>query len=277
MGNQHTSKPYTELELNEIVSFYKSGMSFTMIGKLFKRQKNTIKSIVVNSGVWVENRNDVKIIFNDKEIETIKKMYTIDMLNTTAIGKHFNVSSTPIRKVLKNAGLLRIGKSNGQKIILSEEQKKKIVNLYLNEYKNTFEIGEIIGCSSSYINNVLIKIRCLRTKSGGASVGLVKRFSGVNYDEYLLKLPEQEKYRRKVIALTNKQPIKTLNNYEKRGVSGIDGAYHLDHKYSILEGFKNNIEPNIIASLNNLVFISWKENVSKRTKCSISKEQLINI
>jgi hypothetical protein len=68
-----------------------------------------------------------------------------------------------------------------------------------------------------------------------------------------------------------------LENYEKRGISGKIGAHHLDHKYSILEGFKNNINPEIIASLNNLVFIPWEENVTKRTKCSITKEELIKI
>ena len=114
-----------------------------------------------------------------------------------------------------------------------------------------------------------------RNKSDAASIGLVKRFSGVNYDEYLKNLPEYSKYRRKVNSLTNKQPIHTLLNYEKRGVSGVDGAYHLDHKFSISEGFKNKVKPQIIADLNNLEFIPWEENVKKRTKCSITKEELI--
>jgi len=31
------------------------------------------------------------------------------------------------------------------------------------------------------------------------------------------------------------------------------------------------------SDLNNLVFIPWRDNVVKRTKCSITKEELINI
>ena len=59
--------------------------------------------------------------------------------------------------------------------------------------------------------------------------------------------------------------------------SGVNGAYHLDHKFSIIEGFKNNIKPEIIGSINNLEFIPWEENLLKRAKCSITKEQLINL
>lgn len=48
-------------------------------------------------------------------------------------------------------------------------------------------------------------------------------------------------------------------------------------KKILSEGFKNNIKPQIIADLNNFEFIPWEENVKKRTKCSITKEELITI
>lgn len=111
-----------------------------------------------------------------------------------------------MKKILINKNILRKGYSNGIKINLSEDKKKQIENLYLNEYWNTDEIAI----------------------------------------------------------------------FDKRGVSGIDGVYHLDHKYSICEGFKNNIDIEVIASMNNLEFIPWEKNLIKKTKCSISKEELIN-
>lgn len=51
--------------------------------------------------------------------------------------------------------------------------------------------------------------------------------------------------------------------------------FHLDHKYSLLQGFLDGIEESIIASVFNLRIISHIENHSKYTKCSITKEQLI--
>lgn len=50
--------------------------------------------------------------------------------------------------------------------------------------------------------------------------------------------------------------------------------YHLDHKYSVLEGFKNNIPPYILADINNLQFISKFDNLSKGSRCDITKEEL---
>ncbi len=218
-----------------------------------------------------------KKVFSEEEINQIKDMYTNSNFSAVKIGEIFNVSKTPINRILKELNLLKGGKSDGKKINLSGEVKEKIKDLYLNKFKSAKEIGEILGLNASFVDKYLSTVNYRRNKSSGASIGLVKRFSGIDYNTYLKNLPEQEKYTRLVINLTNKQPIHLLKNYEKRGCSGINGAYHLDHKYSILEGYKNNINPEIIASLNNLVFIPWKDNVMKRTKCSITKEELINI
>lgn len=52
--------------------------------------------------------------------------------------------------------------------------------------------------------------------------------------------------------------------------------YHLDHKFSILEGFKQNIDYKIIGSLYNLEVITEHDNCSKQSKCSITKEDLLS-
>lgn len=267
---------YSIDEINEIISLYQSGMSCTAISSKFNIVRKVIKKILVQNNVWIENRDDLKIKFSEEDINKMLNLYVDDKLSTLKIAKIYNVSKTSIKRILRENSVLRKGNSNGVKINLSESQKEKIENLYLYDYANTKEIGESLNLSASYVDKYLNGTRYRRNKSNGASVGLVRRFSGIKYDEYLKNLPEQEKYRREVIKLTNKQSIHTLKNYDKRGDSGIEGAYHLDHKYSILEGFKNKIKPEIIASLNNLVFIPWRDNVVKRTKCSITKEELIN-
>jgi len=58
------------------------------------------------------------------------------------------------------------------------------------------------------------------------------------------------------------------------GLCGKDNAYQLDHKFSIVEGFKAGILPHIIGSKENLEYIPWKENLSKGTDCSITIEEL---
>ena len=53
---------------------------------------------------------------------------------------------------------------------------------------------------------------------------------------------------------------------------GID--YELDHKFSKTAGFINNVPPEIIGHYANLELISKNENRSKRTKCSITLNEL---
>jgi len=278
MSNQYTVRKYGENEINEIISLYGKGMSHTKISKILKRKKDNIKKILIENNVWDENKyskyNEKK--FTENEIKEIEYLYMNEKLSLKKISNKFNVSITPIKKILKKKKLLRKGYSNGVKINLTENQKNKIEKLYLNEYWNTDEIAILFNCSSIVINKYLLSKGLRRNKSEGVSVGLVKRFNNINYNEYLEKLPEYEKYKREVIKATLKNPIHLLPNYNKRGVSGIDGAYHLDHKYSICEGFKNNIDIDIIANMNNLEFIPWRINLIKKTKCSISKEELIN-
>lgn len=80
-------------------------------------------------------------------------------------------------------------------------------------------------------------------------------------------------YARLVWRYTNKNNLSVLENIEKRGRSTND--YHLDHKYSIFQGFKDNIPAKIIGNICNLEMLKSGQNLSKNKKCSISKEELL--
>jgi hypothetical protein len=86
----------------------------------------------------------------------------------------------------------------------------------------------------------------------------------ITYEEYLATLSEYRKYYKKVSYISNRQPLHTLENFEKRGINGKLGAYQLDHIIEVSEGFLNNIEPNVIGDISNLQFIPWEENNKKR-------------
>jgi transposase len=215
-----------------------------------------------------------RIIFTKTDINEIVHQYTVLNLSCEQIGKSFNMSKMPINKLLKDLNLLKKGKSDGKKIILSEEQKNKIKELYVVEHKNREEISKITKLNKSYIEKILSKSNYRRTKGEGTTIGMLKRFSGISYEDFLKNLNDFKKYKRKVVSITKKQPIHNLLNFNKRGVSGVDGNYHLDHKFSIVEGFKQKISPWIIGNIINLEFIPWEENVKKRTKCSINEEEL---
>lgn len=82
-------------------------------------------------------------------------------------------------------------------------------------------------------------------------------------EEYLETKSDKELYYREVWKLTYKQPLNMLDYWDRRGPCGTDGAYQLDHKISISDGFSKNIDPSIIADISNLRMIPWKENREK--------------
>lgn len=133
-----------------------------------------------------------------------------------------------------------------------------------------------MGLTTSFIDKYLNQCDFRRDKGKAASIGLVKRYRDMNYDDYLENIDVYYKYELEVLRITRQQPINLLSNYENRGNSGVEGAYHLDRKYSVIEGFKNNVEPKLIGNIKNLEFIPWKDNLKKRANCSITLEELIN-
>ncbi len=81
-----------------------------------------------------------------------------------------------------------------------------------------------------------------------------------------------------VWRFTRKNDLTKLLNYSQlHGRNGIEGAWQLDHKYSISEGYRNNIPPEIIGSIHNLEYISAIKNNKKKHRCSISKEILMEL
>jgi transposase-like protein len=271
----HAKKTYNDDIINNSVKLYEEGNSLSKIGEILKIKRDNIKKILIDKNVWVEGRDKIKKEFTASEIENILKKYE-EGLSVEKISNLYGVSKTPIKRILKNEKLLRKGHSNGKKIELSEYQIKKIKDLYLNEFKNIVEIANELSLSKSFIEKHLDNCDYRRNRSEGTSVGLVIRYRGIKYNDYLKIVDNLDKYKSEVMKITRRQPICELLNYDKRGLSGIDGSYHLDHKFSISEGFKNNIAPKIIGDIKNLEFIPWEQNIKKRTKCSITIEELIN-
>ena len=79
-----------------------------------------------------------------------------------------------------------------------------------------------------------------------------------------------EQYKRKVWAETKRNNLNLLENYEKRGRTN----YHLDHMYSVWQGFKDKTPPEITGHFCNLKMIPFTENISKHVKCSLSLTDL---
>lgn len=175
ISNKDTNAKYSKNEINKIISLYENGMSFTEIGLKLGRKKDNVRKILINNNVFVHGRDNIKKTFSIEEINEIIKLYSQDRQSTKKIAKIFNVSVTPIKRILKERNILRSGNSNGKKIHLTNEQHKMIKYLYVNEKLSAKEISEKINLSESFLNKYLHNSNYKRSKSESVSIGLKKR------------------------------------------------------------------------------------------------------
>lgn len=89
------------------------------------------------------------------------------------------------------------------------------------------------------------------------------------------KLTEYERYQQKVYKQTEKMIRKYKDKIVNIDLRGRKHGYQIDHKYSVLEGFKNNIDPYIVSHVKNLEILKDNDNTRKLDKCSITLEELI--
>jgi hypothetical protein len=86
-----------------------------------------------------------------------------------------------------------------------------------------------------------------------------------------------EKYSRTVRSLTRFTFNKNKDLIDIEGLKKLDSEkYHIDHIYSISDGFLNNVDPKIIASVNNLRVISKIQNLKKGKISEQSLSELLD-
>lgn len=95
--------------------------------------------------------------------------------------------------------------------------------------------------------------------------------SKMSYEEFLLK-PERDKYYAAVWSMTEQQYREHFTDIKDAKLRGND--YHLDHIYSVAEGFRKNIPVEVIANYTNLRVISATLNCSKQDECHKTLTQL---
>jgi hypothetical protein len=97
----------------------------------------------------------------------------------------------------------------------------------------------------------------------------------------LSELSEYQLYTYNVWSITNEQ----IRNYghlidsvllkENKNINEWKEKWSIDHKFSIKEGWNKKISPEIMGSITNLEIISFSDNSSKQSNCSITLEKLI--
>lgn len=168
----------------------------------------------------------------------------------------------------------------------SEANKLNIMLLTLEERKQRFGWMNKLSEEEKqdFITNVMTNTGChlwWKTSTVEEKSKVFERRANTMLQKNANRLPLEDfvTYRQIVTFLTEKiykkfkQEINPHNLRRKVGSS----SYHLDHKYSVFQGFVDGVSPEIIASKYNLQMLLGAENMAKGAKCHISLDHLINL
>lgn len=182
------------------------------------------------------------------------------------LGRHHTEET---RKILS---LKRIGKhntkeSNEKNRISNTGKKMPLRTKEWRERQKEFMLNGGSKTASSFITLDGIKKRVEKIRKKREESGWWVK---------LEDLPDLKLYTRLVYKYTN---ISMRNKYTKeelkqRGMKKDKNHKHLDHIFSIHEGFKLGILPQIIGCKSNIKLVDCTYNYSKQSRCDISKEEL---
>lgn len=271
----------------EIINFYKNEQKSTVeISKIYNISSTVVRNILIRNNIKIRNISESKKgkkIGRKLPVFDIIRLYVEENKPSTEISKILGCSKRSILNILIENNIER------RKSGWPEKYKHPLTDLVIKEYKNGRGmpfLSKKLNISYGSIRKILKKNNLIRTEEknfGGGKYNKGRKWTeenrdnvyigktGVNFDEYLKRLPVYIRYRKLVTYYTNKQELNLLENFNLRGKK----SYHLDHKFSVMVGFKNNINPELIGNINNLAMLRYDENIRKHDNCNITLEELL--
>ena len=178
----------------------------------------------------------------------------------------------------------------GGKMLSTSLSKRSQIDKDISSKKHSDRMLEIIACDIATKNEVsrgwvcsmlcLEKLKNTIDPDSGKTLLDIKQSKTGKTKRKNRPTNEMSEYRRFVTFYTRlsiKNYGHTLENIDLRcNHAENNNAYHIDHMFSVYEGFHRNIPPYIIGSIYNLKVIPWRENISKSSSNSISEEELFD-
>jgi hypothetical protein len=287
-------KKTDEKIVKEIIRLYvDEKMPTTKLGEKFGISSTAVSNIIKRNGIETRNISGSKkgVKRGSKlPVDEIISMYVEESLPSTKISEIIGCSKRSVLNVLRDAGVNARGCHEYDR---TSPMTEEIRDQYLSG-KSVNKVCELVNMSYSGVRRILDNLDIVRTSDKAKGFQGKDHYfygstwtddrrdkiylsrTGYVYNDYLNIFPLLVAYRKRVESVTNRQKWKDLPNADKRGKAGVIGAYNLDHRYSIKEGFLNDVDPGIIGNIANLEFIPWEENLKKNKDCSITLEELKN-
>lgn len=197
--------------------------------------------------------------FDEDKLNELKKFYSQKWKG------ELNPSKKEEVKIKKNQNIINEEFLNK---IVSEKKFKLISISEINGKNSKFTVE----CENGHISN---KTYVNFNKKGKKFICEKCFYESIQIYLTNEEILEYENFKKKVRMITAKNYKKYKEVINPKNLKIGRGYYHIDHKYSIYEGFKNKILPEILAAKENLEIISEYENCSKQSKCSIKINELL--
>ena len=129
-------------------------------------------------------------------------------------------------------------------------------------------------------DQLISRMYSINTSIGNSFLFCSKKCKNESFWYYIKTNPDRilafEKYNRKVYSETYKSVKNNSDKILNIELRGFKHGYDLDHKYSIYDGFMNNVDPKIVGHYKNLEILKSKVNRNdKRNKSSITLQRLL--
>jgi len=152
----------------------------------------------------------------------------------------------------------------------------------IEEVREAFEKEGYTLLTKIYKNN-LQKLECICPRGHRYSIKWADWSQGYRCGKCRIKyyskedLEKYSNYREAICNLSNQIYNKYRSYINPNRYRRGRYSYHLDHIYSVIDGFENNVPIDIISNPNNLKLIPAKENLFKHGKSYISKMLLYHL
>lgn len=151
------------------------------------------------------------------------------------------------------------------------DEEKKIINSKKNywAYKSEEESNEIKNKTVTSLKQYYDLMSVEEKRELGESIS--ERMIRFGHATPIEERDAFAEYRNKVCLESKRYNLNSLANFDKRGPM----SYHIDHKYSVFQGFREGISHEIIGHICNLEMLTYDQNTSKGSNCSTTIEKLI--
>ena len=293
------SKINNDEMINKIIEVYKNGATKKEICKKFKLSQPTVRRIIK------ENTNDVfpristktqqKIIQLSKTVSSktnIAKKLKIDRNTVSRVldFNNINISKPKIKKLTKYEQFKNIHNPESVSILLQKSmyhavKQLKVSEVMIKRYAEEFNLkinkpfiryDQLDETIKQQINIKFLEGYTKKELSTLFNLGkrvIDKVIDSTTFNEKIFKDQTKQDEMKKYAKLARRLTRVTIRFYNIK----LDNNEHIDHKYSIFDGFNNNIPVGIIASIENLQIISSIENLNKGESSIISKNELYEL